>query len=116
MPLSDAFAEHEARYRAAVMEATWGHLAPEPRRVYTGYILFAYGAYGGIVPIQCEFDGLNNSPWFFDDLIEYIDQYVEQRGVKGSVYRFDGTYVKFKNGGCRFSGKVTQLISPKTAS
>ena len=64
MPWTDAFIPHEARYQAAVMQNTWGHLAPKPGRAYIGHVVFAYGAYGDIVPIRCEFDGLDDSPWF----------------------------------------------------
>ena len=43
-------------------------------------------------------------------MTEYIGSYVVRKGIRGSVYQFVGTYVKFKNGGCRFSGKIRKVV------
>lgn len=103
MSLADAFAGADADFKSRVMHSTWGHLAPEPRRVYPGVIVFAFSAYGDIVPITSDFKGLDDSPWFFDHMQEFIGK---KALVRGTIYRFDGTYLMFKNGNGRFSGKV----------
>ena len=90
----------------AVMRGTWGHLAPEHRKVYHGEILFAFGEYGDIIPIRCNFEGLPDSPWFYDQMTDFI---AEKSKDKGTIYRFEGTYMLFKNGKCRFSGKVNKV-------
>jgi hypothetical protein len=109
MPLADAFVLTDEINRNIVFQQTWGHLRPELRRTYHGFIIFAYGAYGDIIPVACEFDGLPDSPWFFDDLQDFIGKKAK---TPGTIYRFSGTYTKFKNGGCRFSGKVTTVHIP----
>ena len=113
MSLADAFAGAEVHYRAEVYAATWGHLAPQPRQTYRGWILFAHSAYGGeTCLINADFGDLDDSPWLYEDLQEYVEHHREvlpNNEREGNVYRFDGTYTKFKNGGCRFSGKVRQL-------
>lgn len=102
--MQDAFAPIDAMNRATIARHTFGHLAPKPRQVYTGWIVFTYGSYGDYVVIDDGFDGLPDSPWFFEDMNEFICDKAER---PGTVYRFDGTYTKFKNGAYRFSGKVT---------
>jgi hypothetical protein len=87
---------------ARVMQETWGHLAPVPRLAYQGTILFAHGAYGDLVIIRADFPDLPDSPWFFDDLNQFVDSWLTEAG---KLYEFSGTYTKFKNGGFRFSGK-----------
>jgi hypothetical protein len=111
MSLQESFAPAEHAYRSQVLAATWGHLAPEPRKAYTGYIVFTWASYGGsLVTIDANFEGLPDSPWLYEDM----DQYVEDHAlIEGTVYRFDGTYTKLKNGKGRFSGKVTKLYRPK---
>jgi len=118
--LADAFIPAERDFKNKVMSMTWGHLHPEYRKVYKGYILFTHGAYGDITPIKCEFKDLPDSPWFFQEMEDFLySKCVESshfyrgnfRTTKGKVKvgqiaRFDGTYVKFKNDGYRFSGKV----------
>lgn len=101
--MADAFAPAEAKYKAEVMAATWGHLAPKPKK-YEGTILFAHGEYGDLVPLRAAFHGLPDSPWFFDDMTDWI---FEQKTEEGKIYLFVGSYTKFKNGNCRFSGKTT---------
>lgn len=98
---SDAFLPIEAENREIMQFDTFGHLYPEPRKIYTGRILFTIGAYGDIVPINSSFN--IDSPWFFRDMINLIEHKAKKQGV---VYRFTGTYMKFKNGNHRFSGKT----------
>ena len=104
----EACAEHEARYKAAVVASTWGHLAPKPRHKYKGHIVFAKGVYPGEnngVVIDWTFGDLIGGPWFYDDVHDFVSKIVEKK-PDGAIYRFDGTYMKCKNGAFRFSGKV----------
>ena len=106
MSLADAFAVSDAVYREQVKDATWGHLAPEPARKYEGYIYFAETAWGQQEPIEAVFDGLDDSPWFFDDLCAFISKGERKTGV----YKFNGYYQRFKNGGHRFVGKTIRVL------
>lgn len=102
MPWIDAFAPVKRR---ACMREAWGHLAPEPQRVYSGYIIFTLTDWGDYTPIESEFVGLDDSPWFFEDMMEFIVRKAKKQGV----YRFTGTYQRLKNGKGRFSGKVEKV-------
>lgn len=104
-----AFAPVEAMYREQVQQATWGHLAPIPRRTYRGTILFVHGDYGDITPIRVRFPDLPDSPWFFEGMIEFLSS---RRTRPGTVYLFSGSYMQCKNGAHRFSGKVRVVNQP----
>lgn len=106
---ADAFAEHEARFKAAVMRDTWGHLDASPG-VYDGYIVFTHGTYGDIVVIDNHFEGLSDSPWLYDHIYDKVNKFVDTgRTERGRVYRFDGVYIRQKNGGHRWRGVLTQI-------
>lgn len=106
--MADAFAPAEARYKMVVQQCTWGHLAPKPRKKYVGHILFAFGEYGDCVPIRSQFVGLRDSPWFFDDLMEFIgEQCTDAR--RGQVWRFDGSYTKNLDDTCSFVGELRMI-------
>lgn len=109
MSIADAFAPAEAHYKAQVTNETWGHLAPEPRRKYNGFILFAHAAYGDLTVIDYRFKNLEDSPWFCEDLHEFINGIAGEK-PQGRIYRFDGTYMKYKNGSHSFSGKVRRVM------
>jgi hypothetical protein len=106
--LATAFAPAEAAHRSAVMHATWGHLAPEPRRLYRGEILFAHGDYGDHVVIRCKFKDLPDSPWFYDQLTDWTSDKAFKH-PRGTILKFEGTYMMFKNGKGRFSGQVRRV-------
>ncbi|UBM12721.1 hypothetical protein [Cupriavidus metallidurans] len=108
MSLVEPFAAVEADYRSRVMHATWGHLAPEPRKQYAGEILFAHGCYGDAAVIHCEFEELSDSPWFYEHLNDFVADKAFER-PRGALLRFTGTYMMFKNGKSRFSGKVRRV-------
>ncbi|MFT4064379.1 hypothetical protein [Paraburkholderia sp.] len=108
MSMADVFAPVEARNRAIVMHNTWGHLAPEPRRIYRGEILFAHGEFGDLVVLRSKFRGLPDSPWFYEHLTDFASDKAFKRRP-GAVLRFEGTYTMFKNGNGRFSGKVRDV-------
>lgn len=103
-PMEDAFAPIMAHNRAIVEAQTWGHLAPACGRAYAGSIVFAVGEYGDTIPVKVVFPDLPDSPWFFDDMSGFIQE-TEAVGV----YRFNGTYTKYKNGSYRFRGKVRAI-------
>ena len=101
-----AFAPAEAAYRAKVLGATFGHLAPSVRKKYRGTIVFAQSEYGSLVPIRADFKNLPDSPWFF----EHLNDFVAKRAAEaGTVYKFEGTYMVFKNGRPSFSGTVREV-------
>jgi hypothetical protein len=106
MSLAQAFAPAEAAHRAQVLAATFGHLAPSIRKKYHGSILFTQSAYGSLVPIRADFPDLPDSPWFFEHLNDFV---AERAREPGKVYRFDGTYMVFRNGSPSFSGKVIEV-------
>jgi hypothetical protein len=95
--------------KEAVMNDTWGHLTPKPRQKYTGHILFTTGCYGDVVIIQDNFKNLPSSPWYYDHVTDFVYQN-SKKFETGTVVRFDGTYMKFKNGNCRFSGKFKTVL------
>lgn len=106
-----------AVYQDRVRQDTFGHLAPERRKVYPGYVVFTYTAWGHMEPIEAEFEGLEFSPWLFEDMNEFIENqcFDDRRGkdrlAQGQVYRWEGSYVRFNNGNFRFSGKTRRIDS-----
>lgn len=104
-----AFAPVEAINREIVKANTWGHLAPEPRRSYSGVILFATSEYGGDrMVIRTDFPGMNDNPWFFEDLHEWM--FGGEKLSEGCVFEWRGTYTKRKNGSYHFKGKCNERI------
>ena len=105
--IHNAFAPAEARYKSAVMEATWGHLAPKMNRTYSGKIVYAVGCFGNDplnpTPLVCEFEDLDSSPWFFDAMTEFI---ASQESKPGGVYEFRGMFRNFE-----FKGQIVQIWS-----
>lgn len=93
-----------ARWEADVMQDTWGHLAPEPGRVYAGTFVVAHGCYDDLAVISAEFADLPDSPWFHEHLHDWIS---DQATEPGKVYRFTGTYSRDR--GDRFIGKLTAV-------
>lgn len=103
---AEAFAPAEAEYRRRVMHSTWGHLAPDLRRVYPGTIVFIHGDYRDVAIVTADFPGLSDSPWLYEQLHEFIHS---RKTECGNIYRFTGSYMMFKNGRGRFSGKVVRI-------
>lgn len=89
-----------------IMEETWGHLAPKPNTIYPGTLVFAQGDYGNLVPLKTEFKNLPGSPWFFNDMQDFINKKAK---TAGHIYKFTGTYRLLKNGKGRFSGTVQDV-------
>lgn len=102
----------DTTYQNAEMQAqTFGHLAPKPQTEYKGFILFTLTAFGDTCIIGFIFEGLEASPWFNTDILDYIGNYTDDlpENKDYGVYRFEGTYKKFKNGNHKFKGKVTEI-------
>ena len=101
----EAWLPVEAHYRAEVYKATWGHLAPRKNKAYRGFIVFALGCYecGELNPtvLECELGKLDDSPWFYDALIDFLQSL---GGEAGGVYRWDGTFRNYE-----FNGSVQRL-------
>ena len=99
--IADAFAPAEAAYHEKVMQHTWGHLAPERAKTYPGKMTFALGEYGDYVPIHADFEGLGDSPWFFQDMMDFI----VEKATEPGIYKFAG---KYRNH--RFDGEVVRCL------
>lgn len=107
--LADAFADSEAAYRAQVEAQTFGHLAPKPRLPYHGHMLFAFGCFGDHQIIDYDFQNLPDSPWLCNDMNDFVSRFIESKAKNGCLYKFEGHYIKFKNGGYAFRG-VTNFV------
>ena len=106
MSLAEAYAPVEAAHRARVLDNTFGHLAPSIRKKYRGTLVFTQSAFGHLVPIRAEFKDLPDSPWFYN----HINDFVAERALEaGKVYKFEGTYMVFRNGNPSFSGSVSEV-------
>lgn len=101
MVIESAYALREYR---EVMRDTWGHLAPKERQKYAGTFAFAVGCYGGIggEVTACAFDGLDDSPWFYEALQEYVSTLDMEAGC---IYRFEGVFCDGV-----FSGKTSVIL------
>lgn len=100
--MSEALAPAIAYQKEQVMQETWGHLAPKKNKTYRGTILVAVGCYDPLNPtiLDCQFKELNDSPWFYEAMQEYLWKQTFEPGV----YRFTG---KFKN--YIFEGSIREL-------
>jgi hypothetical protein len=86
--IRDAFS---ARKAAEIMADTWGHLKPKKDKTYFGWILYTRGEYGDIVSIGSYFTGLASSPWYYEDLHDFLGDNSEEHG---HIYIFEGTYCR----------------------
>lgn len=106
--VEEAFGPVEARYRQEVLANTWGHLAPKRGLTYPGRVVFTFGVFdsGELNPtvIACDFEGLDDSPWFYEHLNDWLDQFAP--GEAGRIYEWTGTFKNY-----RFRGrKPRQLL------
>lgn len=107
MSLADAFAPAMRDHQERVLIETWGHLAPEKGRVYTGWVVFTHGTFGDITVIDFSLEDLQSSPWFHSDLHDFIGTQIDKKGISaGQVWRWDGTFKVQKNGRSRWTGKT----------
>ncbi len=103
----EAFAPIEAHYKREVFKSTWGNLAPIKNKQYKGYILFCVSVYqsGTHFIINSEFGELEDSPWFYDSMHEFIYSLKLQ---EGGVYRFNGCVKNYA-----FKGSVSTIVNPQ---
>lgn len=94
--MAEAFAPIEARNREIIKQNTWGHLAPKKNKSYQGRVVYAVGCFGSdnLNPtvIYCEFKGLDSSPWFFDALMNLVQDVNPSLRKEGFVYEWTGTF------------------------
>jgi len=110
MGYNEAFAPIEQHNKAVVMINTWGHLAPKRQKKHKGFVLFTCTAYGQTYNIDNEFETVEDSPFFFEDMENYIHNYSNELPKNSyGIFKFEGHYIKFKNGNGRFTGKVTKI-------
>lgn len=106
MSFASTMAKISAEQAELVTQETFGHLAPQKGKTYKGHIIFAVGCFGSDdinpTPLECEFEGLDSSPWFFEAMNDFLR---DLKTEAGKVYRFDGRVRNYK-----FRGKVRELI------
>lgn len=95
-----------ARRVEQVLDATWGHLRPDPGR-HDGHVIAACSEYDGgqRLLVAANFDGVPDSPWLYGSMYELIEN---ADMAEGSVYRFTGALVVTGHR-CRFEGEWTQM-------
>jgi hypothetical protein len=102
----EVFAPIQAHNRQAVLAKTWGHLAPKKNVSYKGKILFCVSGYGytGTAIIDYNFENLEDSPWLYDAMNDYINKW---EGMEdGCVYILNVTFRNF-----RFYGQPKKVYS-----
>lgn len=104
--MEDVFAKIRKVNKDIVLSNTWGHLYPKDNKEHDGYILYTHTAYGDIECIDCHFKGIEDSPWFFQDMNNFI---ADNCRVRGHIYLFKGTYRKLKNQKAVFKGKIKRI-------
>lgn len=99
---STAFAVHERVATVAILRETWGHLAPAKNTSYRGRIVFAADAYdGSIAVISAELSGLDDSPWFYDAMMDFLREFDPPHG---RVFEWRGTFRNY-----HFHGRPREL-------
>lgn len=103
--MEDAFAPVYAYNQAMIFANTWGY--PRPRIKYSVRFLIVRDELGiTTTAIRSEFPDDCGNPFFWDDFQDWsLDLELEN----GGVYIFDGYYMKYKNGGFRFTGKLRKI-------
>lgn len=107
MSYAEVYSGPLAKQYNAVINNTWGHLAPKPRARHKGHIVFAKTCYNQEVVIESEFAGLNESPWQYEALHDYIHETLNTK--EEGIYRFDGDVYMCLNGKFKFSGTIKKL-------
>jgi len=98
--IAEAFIPVEEAYKDAVMENTWGHLAPRRNAQHKGSMLFARSEYGDLVILNSAFDGLDDSPWLFQAMMDFVSDNTPEPGI----YKFTGRFRNYK-----FVGDVAKV-------
>lgn len=107
MSLADIGAKITQDQKNAVMAETWGHLAPKKNKRYTGCIVYVIGCYdsGSLNPttLDCNFKDLNDSPWFYNALNEFLSKLPKEFRESGYIYRWIGTFRNYE-----FKGEISK--------
>lgn len=99
---AEVFVEPEARYRAAVMHATWGHLEQKRGETQRGWFVYTITAYGALHAIlDSEWGSLDDSPGLYSAMMDYVGRH----GKRGVVHRLEGHVTRCKNGRYRIGGR-----------
>lgn len=86
--MANAFAPYEAKYRAMVIQQTWGHLFPNKPK-YVGKVRIAKGLYPNSSECICgEKDLPESSPWWYKAITEFAFNVTEKMG-DGEVAEFN---------------------------
>lgn len=95
-----------AHNKNAQLAETWGHLAPEKNVSYKGKILFCVSGYGytGTALIDSKFEKLDDSPWLYDAIDKYINDF--ESLDDGCIYQIDCTFRNY-----RLYGKPKKVYS-----
>jgi hypothetical protein len=99
MSLESAFAPAEQSYRAAVLEDTWGHLAPKKNVTYRGHLIIAFPEYesGHLNPVIIQDNvGLEGSPWWYQAVHEFLRDAFPNGGESGDVIRMEVTFRNYR--------------------
>jgi hypothetical protein len=109
---------YQGRKQERVMRETWGHLAPVPRQVYRGFVLFSVSPNGDNNLLDFNFVGLDGNPWTFEHVSAWWCNETENSRYRTSnqtrFWRWEGTYTALKNGRARLSGKTVEMqLSPR---
>ena len=98
--IAEAFIPVDESYKEAVMENTWGHLAPRRNIQHKGLMLFARSEYGDLVILNSAFAGLDDSPWLFQAMMDFVCENTPAPGI----YKFTGSFRNYK-----FVGDVAKV-------
>ena len=98
----DAYAK---RKEEQVMQDTWGHLAPKINKTYKGTMIYAHSVYGDIVLLYSNFKNLDDSPWLFEAMQDYLSEHCENEGV----YQWEGRLTVHDCAGYCFGGEIERI-------
>lgn len=70
------------------------------------------GAYGDLVVIESDFDGLDSSPWLYQDIHDFIGDNGEE---DGTIYVWRGDYSRSR-GGEKFRGQFWNVSGEQLRS
>lgn len=94
-------------YQEAVDQDTWGHLAPKKNTTYKGRLLVSNTDYGNIGHsiVQMEWDNLEDSPWIYDHVNEWLWENRDSMEDDG-IYLIKATFRNY-----RMWGKIAKIMS-----
>jgi len=103
--LESAFEYYEQLYKTIIQADTWGYPRPNIKYRFRATIASCEDGLNTIVRSITESDC--NNPIFWEDVTNILLGKIPDS--TGDIYIFDGYYLKYKNGNCRFSGKTKKI-------